>query len=381
VTDWDALHRALWRAVREHSARLDASAAEYARAIVDAVRRGGYALGPEAEQALSQYVAGGETAIRAGIAAAVTPVAGTLGAGLRSDFIARATAEAYARRWPDGLTLSRRVWQWDAATRRGVSEALSIGVQAGRASGAVVMDLQRAIEAAAGQRFQLAQTYVEDWAVRLARAGQRGVREPMGMSLWAKAVAEARAHVDGLVDGGTRRQAEQALKAITAAVTKGRQDLAERSLTWWLYDRQLYGLKRIVRTEMATAHHRAVIAASSEDADVLGYRWRLSASHPEPDICDWYANVDFGLGAGVWPKDRVPPSKAHPHCMCSLLPTTRRMRRDGQRGSADVGAFLDKLNPKMRAEIVPKWALEAHAAGTPWTAMLDPATGWFGRKQ
>lgn len=377
MTDWSALHRALWQAVRAYGARLGETAAEYAEAIVAAVRRAGLALSPEAAQALNQYVLVADTALRAGIAAALTPVAGALGAGLRADFIAQATAEAYARRWPDGLRLSDRVWQWEEATRRGVSEALANAVQVGRATDGAVYDLQRAIEAAGGQRFRLEQTYVEDWAVRLTRAGRYGVREPRGMTLWAQAVAEAREHVDSLRDGGTRRQARVALERITAAINAGRQELTAQHLTWWLYDRQLYALKRIVRTEMATAHHRAVIATTEGDADVVGYRWRLSASHPEPDICDYYADVDFGMGAGVWPKDRVPRSKAHPHCMCLLIPTTRRMRKDGKRGSTDVAQFMERLPEATRERLVPRWAQDLRALGMPLEALQRPDGQWL----
>lgn len=377
MTDWSALHRALWQAVRAHGARLGETAAEYAEAIVAAVRRAGLALSPEAAQALNQYVLVADTALRAGIAAALTPVAGALGAGLRADFIAQATAEAYARRWPDGLRLSDRVWQWEEATRRGVSEALAHAVQVGRATDGAVYDLQRAIEAAGGPRFRLEQTYVEDWAVRLTRAGRYGVREPRGMTLWAQAVAEAREHVDSLRDGGTRRQARVALERITAAINAGRQELTAQHLTWWLYDRQLYALKRIVRTEMATAHHRAVIATTEADDDVVGYRWRLSASHPEPDICDYYADVDFGMGAGVWPKDRVPRSKAHPHCMCLLTPTTRRMRKDGKRGSTDVAQFMERLPEATRERLVPRWAQDLRALGVPLERLQRPDGNWL----
>lgn len=346
--------------------------------IVAAVRADTGELSAEGEAALGAYLTGAEGWIRAGVAAALEPVAAAgVRAALRSQFVARATDEAFARRWPDGLRLSERVWQWQGATRRGVSEALAGAVRLGRSTDGAVMDMQRAIEAAAGQRFRIAQTYVEDWAVRLTRAGSRGVRTPHGMTLWAQAVAEAKEHVAGLRDGGTRRQAQVALERITAAINAGRQDLAAQHLTWWLYDRQLYGLRRIVRTEMATAHHRAVIAVSEHDDDVVGYRWRLSASHPEPDICDYYADVDFGMGAGVWPKDQVPHDKAHPHCMCSLTPTTRRMRKDGKRGATDVASFMERLPQAKRERLAPRWAQDLRAAGVPWERLLRPDGKWL----
>lgn len=374
-SDYPALRRAMLRAILAHEARLGETAAQYRDAIVQAVAANGYALDGDGRELVSRYIDEVDTAIRAGLSAAVAPLAqaGRLG----SEWIATQVADAYSRRWPDGLTLSRRVWAWGEDVRRGVSAALTEGVRLERSAGQLVYDLQRAIEAGAGGRFAIAATAVEDWAERLVAAGRRSVREPMGMTRWTQAVEEAKRHLDTLADGGTRRQARVAFERIVAGITAGREDLTERALNWWIYDRQLYKLRRIVRTEMSTAYHRGVIAASREDADVVGYRWQLSASHPRPDICDYYADVDFGLGAGVWPKETVPADKAHPHCMCSLTPTTRTMRKDGKRGEVDLPAFLDRVSPAMRAQMVPAWALEAHANGTPWSELLRPDGRWL----
>ena len=100
----------------------------------------------------------------------------------------------------------------------------------------------------------------------------------------------------------------------------GKDELIDKAVKYWLYDRQKYFLKRIVRTEAATAFHVSQIQATENDPYLLGYQWRLSSAHPRVDICDEWARVDQGLGAGVWSKDRVPRGKAHPHCMCYLLP-------------------------------------------------------------
>jgi hypothetical protein len=197
------------------------------------------------------------------------------------------------------------------------------------------------------------------------------------MTLWAEAVAQARRHVETLADGGTRRQARVAFERIVAGITAGREDLTARALQWWIYDRQLYKLRRIVRTEMSTAYHRAVIAASRDDPDVKGYRWQLSASHPRPDICDYYASVELGLGAGVWPKDMVPADKAHPHCMCSLSPTTRAMRKDGKRGATSLEDFLARVSPEMRERLAPRWAQDLLALGVPAQTLTRADGLWF----
>jgi hypothetical protein len=172
-----------------------------------------------------------------------------------------------------------------------------------------------------------------------------------------------------------------AFERIDAGITAGREDLTKRALDWWIYDRQLYKLNRIVRTEMSTAYHRGVIAASREDADVVGYRWQLSASHPRPDICDYYADVDFGLGAGVWPKENVPADKAHPHCLCSLTPTTRMMRKDGKRGATSLDDFLARVSPEMRERLSPRWAQDLMALGVSAEALKRADGLWFASRE
>ena len=43
--------------------------------------------------------------------------------------------------------------------------------------------------------------------------------------------------------------------------------------------------------------------------------------HPKCDICDVYAHADlYGLGKGIFPKDKFPKLPAHPHCLCRIKP-------------------------------------------------------------
>jgi hypothetical protein len=54
----------------------------------------------------------------------------------------------------------------------------------------------------------------------------------------------------------------------------------------------------------------------AEAGGAIGVRWRLNASHPEPDPCDTLASQDlYGLGAGVYPPGQL-PEQPHPHCRC-----------------------------------------------------------------
>lgn len=330
MADWPSLQRALWRAVRAHEARIGETTAEFRDAIVAAVRAAGYVLDAETSRLTSEYLEVMDGMVRGAVEASVVPVATeALPAAMRSDFVARRMADAYDRRWPDGLRLSDRVWRWQDATRQGVGETLRRGIDLQHSVNRLTYDLQRSIERSAQQRFAIEINQVDDWARDLARTGRRLLQGRSSIDQWLQTIEATRTHLDKLAEGGTRRQAEAVFRVIRAAVRDGSEAAIEKSLDWWIYDRQLYSLRRIVRTEMATAQQRAIIASSYDDPDVIGYRWRLSASHPVWDICDLYAGVEFGLGEGVFPREHTPSEKAHPHCMCSLTPVTRARAKPG----------------------------------------------------
>jgi hypothetical protein len=49
--------------------------------------------------------------------------------------------------------------------------------------------------------------------------------------------------------------------------------------------------------------------------------YRLSQSHPKPDICDLYTRMDrYGLGPGLYPREHCPKPPLHPFCRCLLRP-------------------------------------------------------------
>lgn len=74
-----------------------------------------------------------------------------------------------------------------------------------------------------------------------------------------------------------------------------------------------YDAMRLARTEITRAAGQATITAARLNPYVTSISWRLSGSHPEPDICD-----DLAAG-GPYAVDNVPLYPAHPHCLCVLL--------------------------------------------------------------
>lgn len=81
-----------------------------------------------------------------------------------------------------------------------------------------------------------------------------------------------------------------------------------------------YAAKRLARTEINNSFHYSQIQTNKDKPWVKGMRWRLSGSHPKPDVCDPMANGDHAdLGPGVYAKTDV-PRKPHPQCLCTLIP-------------------------------------------------------------
>ena len=85
-----------------------------------------------------------------------------------------------------------------------------------------------------------------------------------------------------------------------------------------------YNAMRIARTEINTAHREAHILSTIDSSTgrlkewIHAVGWRLSLSHPRPDICDVWAGDDgAGLGSGNYQPDEVPWD--HPHGLCYTI--------------------------------------------------------------
>tara|TARA_R110001592_G_scaffold28301_3_gene104108 strand:+ start:619 stop:1791 length:1173 start_codon:yes stop_codon:yes gene_type:complete len=113
---------------------------------------------------------------------------------------------------------------------------------------------------------------------------------------------------------------KKAYKSFIKGVKSKNIEAFEKSVTEAVKKKSRYISRRIARTEQARASLDSYLLMHQDDDDVVGYRWRLSASHKIYDICDINASADFGLGKGVYPKDKLPQIPAHPQCRCYLTP-------------------------------------------------------------
>lgn len=83
-----------------------------------------------------------------------------------------------------------------------------------------------------------------------------------------------------------------------------------------------YNAQRLVRTSINHAFYNSNIESCKKNPFVDGVKWNLSGAHYSrqverfgEDICDEYTSSDnYGLGPGIFPKDKVPIP--HPNCLC-----------------------------------------------------------------
>lgn len=137
-----------------------------------------------------------------------------------------------------------------------------------------------------------------------------------------RSIRKVRYQADDLVDDrSTYNHFRTSLRELMDKLEHGSEKAAQRALQNAIQEKSRYVAERIARTEGARARYDAFIAQAGEDEDVVAYKWKLGSRHPAEDICDMYANADlYGLGKGVFPKDKVIPQPAHPHCLCHYAP-------------------------------------------------------------
>ncbi len=80
-----------------------------------------------------------------------------------------------------------------------------------------------------------------------------------------------------------------------------------------------YEAMRLARTEMNNAFHEGMIMANHGTPGYRGIYWRLSGSHPVRDVCDDMAETMEHGEKGFYPAGKEPP-RAHPQCLCVILP-------------------------------------------------------------
>lgn len=145
-----------------------------------------------------------------------------------------------------------------------------------------------------------------------------------------------------------------ALRAAYSKILKDESKLvANKALKIAGYEKARYYAKRIALNETARAYNdaRAFEYANSKDIQVV--KIQMSKTHPRTDICDYYASVDkYGLGAGVYPKDKAPVPPFHPFCRCQMIPKYAHEYSKPKLNAKADKEYLEGLKEWQRARIL-----------------------------
>lgn len=207
------------------------------------------------------------------------------------------------------------------------------------------------------------------------------VREATGNDL--QALAEQRQAIDNINrlarNGAPNKALQAAYNELLEAVQKGNEKAIEKAVEVAINEKSRYVAERITRTEMARAWADGFIAKMKKDADIVAVKFKLSSRHPVFDICDMYAKADmYGLGAGIYPKDKLPPLPVHPHCLCRYVEVIEgevdmQQQRDQVREAGDK--WLNSLPESRRAQVLGRKGLKAWEDGKDWQRYMRGYAG------
>ena len=197
------------------------------------------------------------------------------------------------------------------------------------------------------------------------------------------ALAEQRQAIDNInrlaKNGAPNKALQAAYNKLLEAVQKGNEKAIEKAVEVAVNEKSRYVAERITRTEMARAWADGFIAKMQKDADIVAVKFKLSSRHPVFDICDMYAKADmYGLGAGIYPKDKLPPLPVHPHCLCRYVEVIEgevdmQQQRDQVREAGDK--WLNSLPESRRAQVLGRKGLKAWEDGEDWQGYMRGYAG------
>jgi hypothetical protein len=139
-----------------------------------------------------------------------------------------------------------------------------------------------------------------------------------------------------------------------------------------------YYADRVAITESARAWSDMFYAKHYDDSLIIGFGWRLSSRHPRVDVCDFHAKVDhYGMGAGNYPKDKMPPHPAHPFCTCNLVVIYKGKATPGKFDPEAGAAWLKAQDARALREMLGIDNVTAFAQDGQWQKRLRH---WQGHK-
>lgn len=202
-----------------------------------------------------------------------------------------------------------------------------------------------------------------------------------GSPLALRQQAQALERINALARRGAPNKALQAAyNELLEMVQLGEDEQIARAAAVAINEKSRYVAERITRTEMARAWADGFWAKVQADSDIVAVKYKLSSRHPVFDICDMYAKADmFGLGAGVYPKDKVPALPVHPHCLCRYVEVIHGevdMDKQHEQVRAAGDKWLNELLEQRRAQVLGRAGAEAWEDGADWRKYMRGFSGF-----
>lgn len=238
------------------------------------------------------------------------------GYGDNVPYSAKSISQAMSESWAsDDLTLSKRLYRRSRTIRNEVADTIKQALKTNK----TVKGLAKSIFDGYGKGGIIPEASIPKFLSKLSDINISGELTPEAK----RKERELLRSVKGKIARLDTPYVRAAYNEVAAAVEDGNEVRLQKAIYSATQEKARYHAERIARTENARAYADGQMNRFLDDDDIVAFQWKLSSRHPRYDICDFYANADlYGLGKGVYPKDKFPRLPAHPHCMCHIKPLT-----------------------------------------------------------
>ncbi|WP_277293018.1 hypothetical protein [Veillonella montpellierensis] len=279
-------------------------------------------------------------------------------------YSSEAISTAMQRAWSkDNLNLSTRLHKRGQAVRKEVADILKATIGKGNTNKKIASELlnRGVIDTAELPKFM-----------------KEVAQIPISMSADKKRKLLRNVHRQ--VSKRTTAGIRAAYNEVINAVNNDNQEKLDKAIEIATEEKTRYNAERIARTEIARAYADGQVSRCIDDDDIVAFQWKLGSRHPVFDICDFYANADlYGMGKGVFPKDKVPLLPVHPNCMCHLKPIVKgSLKNEVPKERIEEGGreYLDGITNHKRERLFGVHGAKAVEEGTSWT---QKARGYSGK--
>lgn len=355
LADQDKVVQELAQKVAEATARLVNAGVPASQAVSQAMAEAGVAgtlqstMGPAVVQSLC---------VGAGIWPQITA------SGM--DLASLATTAMHSTWDGSGLTLSQRLYGTEQAFKTDLIETIQAHVQAKQNAWTTA----RQIYDGYGFGEQIHQDKLPELPQDLTKLldQARSVVSPEDFAKLKADAAKLKEYAEGLRTAPLRSAYTQFAEAVQKGTTKGLNRLVRTAAE----EKARYHASRILRTETARAWGQGFFEQARTTARCIGVRWSLSSAHRIFDVCDFCAGANlYGMGPGIYPKDRCPSFPAHPFCFCGLTMVFKGQVPDPTPQVGPGGkAWIQSLPEGKRSKLLTRRGEQAFRGGKSWEGSL-----------